>query len=137
MCRNISPHGAEADRVKLCNKCQRGIGLQDGVEWILFTIDPITGSDDELIFDGGEIWLWDGITPGSATFLSHGGHTWDTAFDVMGTFGVDSDDVNALESVWDATEGEIPEPVSVAFLGAGLLGLERFKGSSFFDRITR
>jgi hypothetical protein len=51
----------------------------------------------------------------------HGGHAWDTAFDLMGTFGTPSENVDALEAVAIAT----PEPSTV--LGAGLmLGLGVF-----------
>ncbi len=68
---------------------------------ILFSIDPLD------VFDGGEIWEWDGTTPGGATFLNHGGHLWDTTFDVMGTFGTASENVNALEAA------AVPEPTSL------------------------
>ncbi|GGA23460.1 calcium-binding protein [Okeania sp. KiyG1] len=62
---------------------------------IIFSIDPI----EELGFDGGEIWFWDGDPSfNSASFLNHGGHVWDTDFDVMGTFDTVSENVNALES---------------------------------------
>ncbi len=78
---------------------------------ILFSIDPID------IFDGGEIWAWDGITPGGATYLVHGGHVWDTAFDVMGTFGTATENINALEAA------VAPEPTILALMGIGLAGL--------------
>jgi hypothetical protein len=47
-------------------------------------------------FDGGEII----VKPfgGPAYFLSHGGHLWDTAFDVTGTFGVAGEEVDAIEA---------------------------------------
>jgi len=61
---------------------------------IMFSIDPIEQAD----LDGGEIWVWDGSqTP--ASFLEHGGHTWDTKFPVQQTFDTSSENINALESV--------------------------------------
>ena len=78
---------------------------------LMFSIAPID------IFDGGEIWVWDGVTPGGATFLNHGGHLWDTAFCVQCTFDTASENVNALEAV--AT----PEPTSsLGLLALGTLG---------------
>lgn len=79
---------------------------------ILFSIAPITAPDGTVVFDGGEVWEWDGLAP--ATFLKQGGYTWDTAFDVMGTFGTRSEDVTVLEAV------PVPEPSTFA---AGALGL--------------
>ena len=78
---------------------------------IIFSIAPID------IYDGGEIWVWDGLTHGGATFLSHGGHLWNTAFPVMATFGTASENVNALEAV------AVPEPAILALLIPGLAGL--------------
>ena len=61
---------------------------------IMFSIDPI----EQAALDGGEIWVWDGSqTP--ASFLEHGGHTWDTKFPVQQTFDTSSENINALESV--------------------------------------
>ena len=61
---------------------------------IMFSIDPI----EQAGLDGGEIWVWDGSqTP--ASFLKHGGHTWDTKFPVQKTFNTSSENINALESV--------------------------------------
>jgi len=73
---------------------------------VLFSIEPIAG------FDGGEIWVWS--SGGPATFLSHGGHLWNTVFNVMAAFGVDSENINALEAV--------PEPATLALLALGGLG---------------
>jgi hypothetical protein len=61
------------------------------------------------VFDGGEIWVWDGVSP--ANFLNHGGNLWNTAFDVQGTFGTASEDVNGLEAI-----AVVPEPLTL--LGA-------------------
>jgi hypothetical protein len=76
---------------------------------IMFSIAPVAQ------FDGGEIWVW--RNPGPAVFLNHGGHLWNTAFNVMGSFGVDSENINALESV------AVPEPGTLISLGLGGLAL--------------
>ncbi len=86
---------------------------------IHFTIDPISDETGAVIFDGGEIFTWDFTLPGAnlpASFLFHGGHSWDTAFPVMATFGTVSENVNGLESV-----AEIPEPVTFALVMTGIL----------------
>lgn len=44
-----------------------------------FSIRPIDG------FDGAEIWTWDGQPGTPATALMHGGHLWDTAFNLRQT----------------------------------------------------
>lgn len=70
-------------------------------------------------YDGGEIFVYTlGGGSGPATFLNHGGHLWDTAFDVGGTFGCPTDEIDALEAV-----NVVPEPASMAALaiGAGAL----------------
>jgi hypothetical protein len=99
-----------------------GNGLLDGGvpgqlpgDTIIFSIMAAAG----LPFDGGEIWTYVlGGGAGPATFLNHGGHLWDTAFDVKGTFGVASEDVDAIEAVI------IPEPGTIAAgLGVGSLAL--------------
>ena len=89
---------------------------------IIFSIDPID------IFDGGEIWVWNGITAGGATFLSHGGHVWNTAFHVADSFGTASENINALEAV------AIPEPTTLALLSLGFagLGFAQRKMTSYF-----
>jgi hypothetical protein len=82
---------------------------------ILFSIQPLD------VFDGGEIWSWSGV--GLAAFLFHGGHLWDTAFPVMGTYHTGSENVDALEAVSCVFVGCIPEPSSLTLLGLGALGL--------------
>jgi hypothetical protein len=85
---------------------------------LVFSIRPIVDpTDGSLVFDGGEIWTWDGMAA-AASFLVHGGHTWDTAFDVAGTFGLGSENVSAIEAV-----GFVPEPGTAALLAFGLSGL--------------
>lgn len=78
---------------------------------IMFSIAPIAG-----LYDGGEIWVWDRVNP--ATFLKHGGRTFDTALDIRGTFGVSSENITVLEAV-----SQIPEPSTTALVGLGLLAL--------------
>ncbi|MEQ9455645.1 MAG: hypothetical protein RLN76_13770 [Phycisphaeraceae bacterium] len=95
---------------------------------VMFSIAPLDLSVFSPLlpnFDGGEIFVYDG--PGSTTrFLDHGGHLWDTAFDIVGTFGpnglglpIFSENINALEAV--AT----PEPASAVLLTLALAGTLR------------
>ncbi|MDJ0736671.1 MAG: hypothetical protein QNJ47_21840 [Nostocaceae cyanobacterium] len=60
---------------------------------IVFSVDPI-----QNFLDGGEIFVYDKGT-GSSSFLYHGGHLWDTSFNVMRTFGTSTENINALEAV--------------------------------------
>jgi uncharacterized protein (TIGR03382 family) len=65
-------------------------------------------------FDGGEIFEYDG--PGlPARYLEQGGYTWNTALDIMGTFGVPSEDIDGLEAA------STPEPGSFALALFGLI----------------
>ncbi|MEX0937982.1 MAG: PEP-CTERM sorting domain-containing protein [Pirellulales bacterium] len=86
---------------------------------VLFSIAPIDLSQfDPLLpnLDGGEIFVY--TDPNSPTsFLRHGGHEWDTAFDVMGTFNVLSENINALEAV------SVPEPSSLVLALLAIAGL--------------
>ncbi len=73
---------------------------------ILFSIRPFGA------FDGGEIWI---LTAGAgpATFLLHGGHLWDTAFDVSTALGGGvSENIDGLEAI------SVPEPSTILFLTA-------------------
>ncbi|MGK7945536.1 MAG: PEP-CTERM sorting domain-containing protein [Microcystaceae cyanobacterium] len=79
---------------------------------IIFSVDPV-GS-----LDGGEIFYWNSATDDSS-FFSHGGHLWDTAFDVQGTFGTATENINALEAV-----AATPEPTSaISLLSLGIIGV--------------
>lgn len=81
---------------------------------LVFSVAPIEAAG----LDGGEIWHWQLSDPsGRATFLRHGGHLWDTAFDVRGTYGLHSEDVTVLEVV------AVPEPhtQALALVGLGLM----------------
>ncbi len=84
---------------------------------ILFSIEPLTLLDGSVLFDGGEIWTYTLGSGEPAQFLNHGGHVWDTAFDVRGTFGVFSENVDALE----ALPVPAPVPEAGALAASGLL----------------
>lgn len=90
----IGVGAANADEIEV--DAMMTFGEQANIAEILFSIAPTNA----LGFDGGEIWLWNTANQGlgAANFLDHGGHLWDTAFDVQGTFGVASENINALEA---------------------------------------
>lgn len=75
-------------------------------------------------FDGGEIWLLSRTAGGvlSASFFSHGGVTFDTAFDVAGHFGMfpPTQEIDAIEAI-------VPEPATIGLLvlGASALSVRR------------
>jgi len=87
--------------------------LMVGGETIIFSIRAFGP------YDGGELFVYNlGAGANTATFLNHGGHIWDTAFDVGATFGCPTDEIDALEAV-----NVVPEPGTIAALalGAGAL----------------
>jgi hypothetical protein len=85
-------------------------------ERAIFSIRPLTVLGTPIAFDGGEIFVYEsGATP--TMFLNHGGHLWDTGFDVMGTFLVPSENVDALEAVSQF----VPEPASWLLLAWSLV----------------
>lgn len=87
---------------------------------VTYSIQPLVVPGTPIAFDGGEIFEYDG--PGIPTrFLNHAGHLWDTAFDVRGTFGVNHENIDALEAV----QRFVPEPSSVALLMLGMLAGSR------------
>jgi hypothetical protein len=90
----------------------QNINLDAMMTWdpneILFSIDPVLGRDGSTLLDGGEIFV--GVRGVSGKYLDHGLHLWNTAFDVRGTFGLDSENVNALEAI--STLETVPEPAS-------------------------
>jgi hypothetical protein len=93
---------------------------------VLFSIRPLDlapfsqpGGPLLPTFDGGEIFDY---TPGAATkFLNHGGHLWDTLFDVRATFQLNHENVDALEAV-----AGIPEPTGIALFLLGLIVAPQF-----------
>jgi hypothetical protein len=86
---------------------------------ILFSLRATTG------IDGGEIIYWPCCAAPSA-FLSHGGHVWNTAFNVSAAFPlpVGTEDVDALEA---APPGHVVAPAvpvpAVGTAGAAIVGL--------------
>ncbi len=115
------------------------IGQWDNSDAILFSVMPIDANLDGIItpninggdIDGGEIWSWQFGQP-LAQFLNHGGHLWDTAFNVRQATGAVNENIDALEAV--AT----PEPSTfLSLLTLGTLGaastLKRKLKSSKFD----
>jgi hypothetical protein len=84
---------------------------------VLFSIRPLDLADPLLPdFDGGEIFEYTDPTQ-PTEFLDHGGHLWNTAFDVMGTFNLVNENVDALEAV-----SSTPEPGCVILLLLGMAG---------------
>lgn len=85
----------------------------EGRHKIVFSVAPTTIAGGALTLDGGEIFVWDGVSP-SATFLEHGGHRWDTAFPVRfsfgGTLGLPSENINAIEAIGLERHLEPPPP---------------------------
>jgi hypothetical protein len=74
-------------------------------------------------FDGGEIWLLSRAAGGvlSASFLTHGGVTWDTANDVSGMFGFPAgfaEDVDGIEAIIPAPG--MPVILAMTMFGAGV-----------------
>ena len=67
------------------------LGIFDDKDEILFSIRA-TGN-----FDGGEIIILRNGTP--PAWLNHGGHLWDTSFDVGAAFGVPVEEVDAIEAL--------------------------------------
>ncbi|MGI9427995.1 MAG: PEP-CTERM sorting domain-containing protein [Bythopirellula sp.] len=89
---------------------------------MVFSIDPVTLTLPDgsvfTLFDGGEIFVWDTVPGSTATFLNHGGHTWDTAFNLMATYNTPSENLNALEAV-----STIPEPATMMLGSLALLAI--------------
>ena len=88
---------------------------------IIFSLAPVDFHDldpcDDI--DGGEIFTWAGVGF-NAGYLLHGSHLWDTKFEVMNEYGLESENVNALETV-----SIIPEPFTIAALAVGTAAIIR------------
>ncbi|MCX6625612.1 MAG: hypothetical protein NTY38_32035, partial [Acidobacteria bacterium] len=81
---------------------------------IIFSIQPVGP------YDGGEIFVLDYNT-GVWSYLNHGGHLWNTAFDVTAAYpalGLGSQNISAIEAV-----SSIPEPGGYTALGLAILAL--------------
>jgi hypothetical protein len=78
----------------------------DGGDEVIFSIREAAN------FDGGEIMHWRFSDP-APTFLSHGGHPWDTSFLVANAFGFPGavDEIDAIEG---SPTGQIVSPAGVA-----------------------
>ncbi|NCR24015.1 MAG: PEP-CTERM sorting domain-containing protein [Microcystis aeruginosa L111-01] len=107
-------------------------GLMTWENDILFSLKPIDGNNDGIItdndpskdLDGGEIFV-KLSTESSAKFLTHGGHVWNTVFNVKDTVEFwtglrpGTENIDALEAVAVAT----PEPSTfLSLLTLGSLG---------------
>ena len=79
---------------------------------IMFTLQP-TGP-----LDGGEIFVWQNGAP--IQYLNQGGTIWNTANNVSGIFGSNSENINALEAVV-----AVPEPMTCGLLALGAAMLKR------------
>ncbi len=89
------------------------------------TMSGLSGvSEDLLMFsvvpagdlDGGEVFVLD-MTTMTAEFLSHGGHLWNTEFNVMAAFGVLNENINGLEA--------LPAPGTLSLLGLAVMARGR------------
>jgi hypothetical protein len=89
---------------------------------IAVAADPGGGNPAPISLDGGEIFVGDCLG-GPAVFLTHGGHVWDTPFPVMATFGLVSENVNALEAVANGPKVPTLGPVALVGLTAAMGGL--------------
>ncbi len=99
--------------------------LNDRRPRLLFSVAPIMDGQN-VVLDGGEIWEWDmsNRNVNAARFLTHGGVTWSTTFEVAkaicGKNAANcSEDVVALEAVGTSVAA-IPEPGTWAMMLAGL-----------------
>jgi hypothetical protein len=87
---------------------------------MLFSVRPIGG------LDGAEIWDWSGVPGDLAVPLSHGGHAWDTAFDLRGKLIAEGFGDMALSTTplgqdvnLDAIEAASKVPGPLPLLGIG------------------
>jgi hypothetical protein len=89
-------------------------------EWCGNNADHIWNDGDRIIFSIDSLGNWDGgeivvlenrAAPALDTcyFLNHGGHLWNTAFDVRANFaGVNTENIDAIEAYWPPPEQRIP-----------------------------
>jgi len=84
---------------------------------IVFSVAPIIVGDS-LLFDGGELFVWENGE--MIHYLDHGGVIWNKANNVSSLFGVDSENINALEAI-------VPEPTSAITGMLGVLAIGLFR----------
>lgn len=115
---SLEPEDLDLDASMRWNAATTGGGL------LAFSVAPVSDEFGNVILDGGEIFVLD-LSSLTAEFLLHGGHLWDTDFDVMGTFGLDSENINAIEAV-----APIPAPGILTLIAlGGLSGARRSRCS--------
>jgi hypothetical protein len=117
-------------------------GLMTWENDILFSLKPIDGNNDGIItdndpsqdLDGGEIFVWLSTEP-SAKFLIHGGHVWDTAFNVKDTVEFwtglrpGTENIDALEAVATPEPSTFLSLLTLGTLGAGSAIKRKLKSS--------
>jgi hypothetical protein len=117
-------------------------GLMTWENDILFSLKPIDGNNDGSItdndpskdLDGGEIFVWLSTEP-SAKFLIHGGHVWDTAFNVKDTVEFwtglrpGTENIDALEAVATPEPSTFLSLLTLGTLGAGSAIKRKLKSS--------
>ncbi|MBW2420414.1 MAG: hypothetical protein JRH19_17870, partial [Deltaproteobacteria bacterium] len=106
----------DVDVDALMVKDTNGAGDWDEGDEILFSIRSAAG------WTGGEIVHW--RFGSAAGYLFHGGHDWDSSFDLSTAFpvGVGDQEVDAIEAT------SVPEPAELLLLACGALllqGLDR------------
>jgi hypothetical protein len=81
-------------------------GMWNAGDTVIFSVRA-TGRPPKN-WDGGEIV----VLPfnGAPTFLNHGGHLWNTAFNVQAAFGVNTEEVDAIEAFF--ATGPVPVTIN-------------------------
>ncbi|MDB9419249.1 PEP-CTERM sorting domain-containing protein [Microcystis aeruginosa CS-563/04] len=124
-------------------------GLMTWENDILFSLKPIDGNNDGSItdndpskdLDGGEIFVWRSTEP-SAKFLIHGGHVWDTVFNVKDTvedwtgLRPGTENIDALEAVATPEPSTILSLLTLGTLGAASTLKRKLKPSQSTEKET-
>jgi hypothetical protein len=98
----------------------RGGSSQVGHDIVVFSVRAIPG-----LYDGGEIFVLREGDP-NATFLDMGGHTWNTINSVSTIFGLQTEEIDALEI--------LPEPATLSLLVLGGLAILRRRSGQVLRR---